>query len=276
MKQTDLCLSGSGTKLVAFVGALKYLDEQGYTFRHIIGNSGGALVGALLAAGYTPKELEQELESLPWQRFFDFNPKFWTGIFRGEYVYQYVKRKLDQKGIRTFKDLPGQLRIVATDITNKQVRVFGGAGDEQCEIAQACRFSMSIPLVFQCLKYDGAYMDDGLSLANYPIEYWDVLPDCDTIGLKIFDDGTLLPNQIYEGPNIIKRIISLYKARFSALLQAQEMRHVHDEDWHKRTIKINCAGFSPLAIPNAEDRLKLKVKGYLAAKEFICNLSSLS
>jgi NTE family protein len=56
-KRVDLVLEGGGVKGVALVGALAALEDQGYIPQNIAGTSVGAILGALLAAGYTAAEL---------------------------------------------------------------------------------------------------------------------------------------------------------------------------------------------------------------------------
>src|SRR5512143_3026669 len=71
-KRVDLVLEGGGTKGPALVGALAYLLGQGYQPQNIAGTSVGAIVGALLAAGYTPDEVcDIMLDQLDFRRFED-------------------------------------------------------------------------------------------------------------------------------------------------------------------------------------------------------------
>ncbi|WP_174823028.1 patatin-like phospholipase family protein, partial [Pararhodospirillum oryzae] len=50
-------LEGGGAKGICHIGAAKALEEAGYRLEGVAGTSAGALIGALLAAGYTPDEL---------------------------------------------------------------------------------------------------------------------------------------------------------------------------------------------------------------------------
>ena len=43
---------GGGVKGIALAGAVSAANEQGYTFHEVAGTSSGAIVAALLAAGY--------------------------------------------------------------------------------------------------------------------------------------------------------------------------------------------------------------------------------
>lgn len=56
MAAFDLVFSGGGTKAVAFLGALEALERR-HTHRRLVGSSAGAITAALLAAGYSAREL---------------------------------------------------------------------------------------------------------------------------------------------------------------------------------------------------------------------------
>jgi predicted acylesterase/phospholipase RssA len=58
VKTLDLVFEGGGIKGAAFCGALEVLESRGYSFRHIIGTSAGAITAALLAAGYTSGRMQ--------------------------------------------------------------------------------------------------------------------------------------------------------------------------------------------------------------------------
>ena len=51
--KADIVCEGGGVKGIALLGAIYYLQEQGYTFEHYAGTSAGAIVTSLLAVGIT-------------------------------------------------------------------------------------------------------------------------------------------------------------------------------------------------------------------------------
>ncbi|HEY5584990.1 MAG TPA: patatin-like phospholipase family protein [Ruminiclostridium sp.] len=73
MNMTDrtlnLVLSGGGIKGIAFVGAYEELEKNYKRFGNIAGVSAGAIVGALIGAGYTSKELMKILKELDFSKF---------------------------------------------------------------------------------------------------------------------------------------------------------------------------------------------------------------
>ena len=60
-RDVNLVFEGGGLKGIALVGAYSVLEERGYRPQNIAGASAGAIVAALLAAGYTAAELRQTI-----------------------------------------------------------------------------------------------------------------------------------------------------------------------------------------------------------------------
>ena len=54
---------------IGHVGAVCRMEQAGWQFADMAGSSAGAIIAALLAAGYTGKELKKELETLEYMRF---------------------------------------------------------------------------------------------------------------------------------------------------------------------------------------------------------------
>jgi NTE family protein len=60
-RDVDLVFEGGGLKGIGLVGAYSVLEARGYRPQNIAGTSAGAIVAALLAAGYTAAELRQTI-----------------------------------------------------------------------------------------------------------------------------------------------------------------------------------------------------------------------
>lgn len=61
-----IALGGGGAKGAAHIGALKYMHEIGIPIDYVTGTSMGAIIGGLVALGYTPEELQQIIGSMDW------------------------------------------------------------------------------------------------------------------------------------------------------------------------------------------------------------------
>ncbi|MBJ7470858.1 MAG: patatin-like phospholipase family protein [Solirubrobacteraceae bacterium] len=78
VRKVDLVLAGGGVKGIAHVGALKALHDHGYTEHpRIAGTSVGAIVGALVAQGYTPCEIWDILYAFDFSTIPDAYPSRW-------------------------------------------------------------------------------------------------------------------------------------------------------------------------------------------------------
>lgn len=63
-----LILGGGGVKGIAYIGAFEAAENRGIRWGSIAGVSAGALAGALLAAGYSAKELRDILNTLDFEK----------------------------------------------------------------------------------------------------------------------------------------------------------------------------------------------------------------
>jgi len=174
-KNIDAVFEGRGVKGSALVGAVAKTEELGYTFENLAGTSAGAIVAALLAAGYSAKELGEFIQELDYRKFKD--PTMLTmipfggqtlslfinkGIYRGDYLENWLRNLLFAKNIRTFKDLiipkyqnyiryRYKLQVIASDISKGRLLVLPrdiaeyGINPDDLDVATAVRMSMSIP-----------------------------------------------------------------------------------------------------------------------------------
>lgn len=192
MPQANAVCKGGGVKGIALTGALAVAEEQGWSWKAVAGTSAGAITAALVAAGYSALEVHQIINDLNFKDFEDrdgiraISLLRKEGMYKGEYVIELMDRLLGQKlgkAVVTFADLPVQLRVVATDLTNKRELVFpddlAGApynlpDPQSFPVSHAVRASMSIPLFFEPyqLKLPNAQtatLVDGGMLSNFPV-----------------------------------------------------------------------------------------------------------
>ena len=117
-KRVDLVFEGGGVKGIALAGAFSVLEEQGFRTQNVAGTSAGAVVGSLVAAGYSAKELYDILQETP---FSSFQDEGWEdriiglgmplsilkdhGIYEGKFFHGWLRERLAEKGISRFGDL---------------------------------------------------------------------------------------------------------------------------------------------------------------------------
>jgi NTE family protein len=157
LDRADGVFEGGGVKGIAFAGAIR-AAEEGVGVRewvNVAGTSAGAIVAALLVAGYDAAQLERILAETPYRRFADYgfggrwigaplNALRSRGIARGQYFKDWLGERFSEsplgKGDPTFADvrrddlpadLPAdqveiaryRLRVIASDITEGRMLI---------------------------------------------------------------------------------------------------------------------------------------------------------
>jgi len=177
-KKIGLALGSGGAKGYAHLGVIKVLEKNKIPIDYISGSSAGAIVGALYSLYQNIDEVEKIIT--------DFNKikslvdiSFKGGIFKGKKVANFLDNIFKDKEIQ---DLDIPLCIVATDYkTGEQVRIRKG------NVALALRASMTIPFMFELVKYKKRELADGGLSSPVPVA---VLRDMGAdiiIGVRIED-----------------------------------------------------------------------------------------
>lgn len=300
-QKIDAVFEGGGVKGSGLVGAIAVAEEFGYQFINLAGTSAGAIIAALVAAGYCAGELKTLMDEIDYARFKDANTigkiplagpalnlLFQKGIYRGDFLKNWIGELLAKKGIRTFGDLVireyaddpqfrYKLQVVVSDISRGQLLVMPrdakdfGMNPDNLEVALAVRMSMSIPYFYKPVKQwltDGkkAYLVDGGILSNYPVFLLDepqkgVHQDWPTIGFKLVEpeDGKL---------NTIIGPITLFAALFSTMMEAHDARYIKDTDF-MRTIPIPTLGVHTTEFDITRERKEaLYQSGMSAGRDF--------
>lgn len=189
-----LVLGGGGARGSAHVGILKVLEELHIPIDYIAGNSMGAIVGGLYAAGYTPDEIGNELKTIDWDDTFNDEPprpdrtfrrkrdddfylakarlgysdkevKFPFAFIQGQKFDLHLSRLTLRAGrVNDFNKLATPFRAVAADLeTGKEVVLQSG------NLARSIRASMAVPGAFDPVEIDGKLLVDGLVANNVPV-----------------------------------------------------------------------------------------------------------
>ena len=268
-KRVNCVFEGGGVKGIGLVGALSVFQESGYEFANVAGTSAGAIVAALVAAGYDTDALKHIVESIDYNKikdksFLDKIPLlgvvssfiFEKGIFEGAY-FEALMRDLLLKApvpVRTFKDLRRHapdgsgtaysLQVIAADLTRGKMLVLPdditdyGMDPDELDVARAVRMSMSIPYFFEPViltdKETKYYIVDGGILSNYPVWLFDGIQGANTIGFRLVEPETGRQHNI-TGP------LSLFLALFTTMLEAHDQRYIKDRDY-VRSVMIPTLG----------------------------------
>ena len=158
-----LVLSSGGSRVIAHIGVVRVLREAGIPIDMIAGSSGGALIGALVAAGWSDQELTdfaRRLGSYNNFRNWDINLPPRAGLIKGRRARNLIEGWLEG---RHFSDLEIPLYVVATDIATGREIVFDSG-----PVSDAVRASISIPGVADPWHYQGRFLVDGAVVNPMP------------------------------------------------------------------------------------------------------------
>ncbi|MEW8977272.1 MAG: patatin-like phospholipase family protein [Symbiobacterium sp.] len=280
---------GGGVKGIALVGALAVAEELGWRWRAVAGTSAGALVAALVAAGYRAEALRQVVDELDLRRFGDTsgwkvaNLLLHEGIFKGEALLDQVDHLLAERlGRRraTFRDLPVACQIVATDLTHRRMLVFPhdlarppyGLDDPyDFPVADAVRASTAIPFFFQPYRMElpngvKATLVDGGLLSNFPVRLF--RPMAGPAHLPTFGFG------LRGGDDAVQPTdtpLELVQAMVNTILSARDLSDLENQ-WYVRTISIDTSPYRTTQFDiDAEGKAELYARGRAAAEAFFAD-----
>jgi NTE family protein len=289
--KVDAVFEGGGMRGIGIIGALTYLETKDYQWQRVAGTSVGAVIAALVAAGYTSQELKDILSEMDFKDFLDKSGLqrlpllgkalgflIEKGIYSGEYVEHWINKLLKAKGVRKFKDVTVngecRLKIIASDITKRRILILPdhlpeyGINPMKFSIAKAVRMSISIPFYFKPVQFahrDGiSYIVDGAVSCNFPINIFDVegLPRWPTIGFKF--DSPEISNTKQGKTDPISFLFDIANT-----LSAEKNREWLKDKNLVRTILIPTDGVEPTDFNISKRRsVQLFKAGYKSASKF--------
>jgi NTE family protein len=290
-KLLNMVFQGGGVRGSAYTGAISVCETEGYLVNQTAGTSAGAIMAALVAAGYTAYECKQILEDTDYNKFCD---KWWTnnipfigslitalwedGLYKGKFFREWIAKLLQDKGITTFGDLKTKdgykLHVIASDLSNSHGVVLPddledmyGLDADKFPVADAIRASMSIPFFFKQYNIKDSlgrkvYFVDGGMSCMLPI-YLFKNSGIKTVGFILRD---LDKNKKYKevtGPyDYICGLIDFISGGADYL-------YIEPEDWKNRIVVIDTFNISStnFGITKQEKEL-LYMSGVNATSEF--------
>ncbi len=165
---TALVLGGGGSRGAVGVGLYRAVVELGIHIDLIVSSSIGAVNGALIAAGLSPRELEDHWRTL---RTRDIVGSRWqflrlltgaSSVFSNRSLRNLLRRRLP---VRTFSELRVPLAIVATELEAGQTVVL-----TEGDLVDAILASTALPGLFPPIHWKGRRLVDGGLSNNVPID----------------------------------------------------------------------------------------------------------
>ena len=312
----NLVFKGGGVRGIAYMGALEVLEEEGVlgSIERVAGTSSGAIAATLVSfrlncaqtmalfntldlTKVPQKAVNGTARNIPilkntenYTRLFDR-----YGWYSSAYFHDWLSAIIADKcggnpraTFKVFHDLGYRdLHIIASNISRHRAEEFSYETTPDVAVADAVRMSMTIPLYFEALRFDGKafgkgdYFVDGGLFNNYPIHIFDHPRyafdkrayrdgiNWETLGLFLFPaklkNGDLVsqPDNLWEFLDLTVR--SVYDShQVSSLIE-----NVADQ---RRTITIDDCGIKSTRFDLAPDSREFKAlyrAGRIAALDFL-------
>ncbi|MDR3673102.1 MAG: patatin-like phospholipase family protein [Holophaga sp.] len=190
-----LVLSGGGARAVAAIGVIQRLEEAGVPVDSITGTSAGALMGALMASGFSGQEIQELFTRVDFNRAFldplvrspgrtlqedeaengtilsiqmeGGRPSFALALRDGVEIQRTLEGLLARGAYFSggnFDALRFPLRVVATTLETGKGRVF-----QDGDLVEVLRASMAVPGAFSPVLIGGQHYVDGALVENLPV-----------------------------------------------------------------------------------------------------------
>lgn len=243
-REIDLILSSSGARAACFIGSIVALEEKGYRIVRIAGSSGGAIIAAAYALGWTSDKMIRMSAETPYHKFKDFrlnnllsisNPS----VYRGKELDNYYKQLY---GNATLSDFKIDCKISVVTIIGRKRILLDRKSHPNLPVWKAVRMSSTIPFIFPYLKLDGVPVTDGGLIINM----FDIFPESKRDGVVLRPRADYSIKHDIQDVQASKLFIWNYlKILIEFFLDTMDQVHMPAEDWLKTIIirTHNVGGF---------------------------------
>jgi predicted acylesterase/phospholipase RssA len=254
----DLVFSGSGTLLPCHIGAWAALRQENKVFR-VAGTSGGGIVAAAVAFGWTPDralKLAKEflagglLDSSWW--FFDR----W-GVHKWDRIRDMLHKQLPHK----MREACLNLRVMVVDLETQRPVEINSDTHPDLLVADVLAATSAIPAFAKARKIpglEGLFVDGGTS-TNFAMGTFDDVPYRRTIGVRLV--GTPKRRQIKSTADWAGAVVG-------AMHDAANKSYVSRKRWAD-VIEVHSAGDGMDFTLDEAQVQALYDEGYQAASEWL-------
>ena len=284
--KVGLVLEGGSALGLAHIGVIQWLEEHRIPVNYVAGTSMGGLVGGLYATGHPSPEIKALIKTIDWDRVLagqtpyrnlSFRRKqdaaeypnrlefglrkglqFPEGFNSGQEVMMILDRvALPYSNIEDFNDLPTPFACVSTDLVTNQPYVF-----RQGSLSLALRSTMSLPGIFDPVRWNGHIFADGGLMDNLPVDVAKSMGAELTIAVHL-ETSKIDPRESMSSFGVLGRSISV-------VITANELRSIEKADM---LISIPLEKFDSTQYNRGEELIKA---GYAAAESKAALLKTLS
>jgi NTE family protein len=305
-KFENLVFKGGGVKGAAYAGALLALEsnEQLDDLKKVAGTSAGAITACLVALKYKAARINAILMQMDFKIFkdrFKISSLRRFGIHSGDHFEKWMGEciKCSNKAPNV-KELPAielhekstfadfkkagclDLKVFATTLNTQKIVEFSFEATPNKPVLEAIRASMSIPVFFDAVEYEGDILVDGGVLYNYPVTCFDEpgFSKHRTMGLYLCNLTGHEPSKPLDFPgfnpvDIADHFFIYTDCLLESVLQVQDLLLEKEKDDIDRTLKIDDFGISATDFDLSEDCKKALINSGIKAVEDILRKNDL-
>jgi len=297
---TNIVFEGGGVKGVAYIGVIKYLEELGLlkNIKSFAGSSAGAITASLLAVGCDYNDIVDNLYDVNFKKFLDNDKNLILdavhlikdyGACSGEYFIEWlgeiINKKTNNKDYTLgdlWNDKGIDLVITTTELNHMEPVYLSYRTHSDMSIRYAVRLSMSIPYIFEAVRYDNnIYVDAGL-MDNYPLHVFDgeypgdphaitgdIQPNMRTLGVRMIGNNDDRQGVSSKTNINITGLKSFTMTILNSVMKTTSRQYSSKRYWN-RSIVINTGDISGVDFSlSDEEKKKLQNNGYLSTKKFL-------
>ena len=203
-----LVLGSGGARGLAHIGAIEALEERGYRITSVSGCSMGSIIAGMFCAGKL-EEAKRWFLSIDRQRILRLTDFSITGnsLVKGKRIIQALQEIVPDCPIES---LPIPLTLVASDLITTDEVVFRTGS-----LFEAIRASISLPLFFQPVQWQGRLLVDGGILNPLPLRQIERTEGDILVAMNISGkDGLTIQHQ---SSDLVRIAQSLQEKRLSSM-----------------------------------------------------------
>lgn len=200
MNSIALALGGGAARSYSSIGVMRVIEENDININAISGTSMGALIGSLIANGYTSYEIETIIKNVNIINLLRFNI---FNMANGLFNLKKLKKLLQNHLPESFCELKYPLYVTAVDIDSGELVVMHNG-----KLIDALIASCSVPVLFNPVVINGKRFVDGGLKSQIP---WQILAEEGYDNIVCVSNGYIAKKKpIYKGlTNIAIRAIDL-------------------------------------------------------------------
>lgn len=246
----NLVLEGCGVLGTAYIGAIDELADLGIKFKNYAATSFSSIIVGALACGASTKFLRDEFHKVDFKSFMDYGNELIAcynlirekGFCKGDIFlkwYRYIIKSLTGDENITLQQIHdrfgGKVYIISTNMDTRRPVYFNYCTHPNLQLCMAVRMSMSLPLVYEPVGYDGSIYIDGCLSDNFPIQVFNAASG-KTLGLTVISSmvNEPLPPQVTD-------LKTFTDALIDCVINRPQKIYMDTQTW---TCVINCSDIS--------------------------------